>query len=80
MKTAELSKSIEYKYCTESRTAVDSVGFLCHLACSTKYGGWRNCQIKNSQMGTNLDVTDKTVTDIRDVTAQVGRYTHLYLR
>lgn len=48
---------------------MDSVGFLYYLACSTKYGGWKKYKIKNMQIGTNLDVTDITVTGISDVTA-----------
>lgn len=61
---------------------MESVGFLCYLACSTKYGGWRNGKIKNIQIGTNLDVTDTTVTDISDIHtyAQVCIYTQLYPR
>lgn len=27
----------------------------------------RNCKIKNIQVGTNLDVTDTTITDISDI-------------
>lgn len=42
----------------------------------------RNCKIKNIQMGTNLDVTDTTITDISDLRtyAQVCAYTQLYSR
>lgn len=46
---------------------MDSAGVLRYLMCSTKYGG--TVKSKNIQMGTNLNVTNITVTDISDVTA-----------